>query len=263
MSGTLSGMRVVVTRPRHQAADLVRLLEERGGTAVLFPTIRIGPPADPAPLRRAAEDAHEYDWLVFTSVNGVAAFAGARDEVGLGPLPSAPSGPRVCAIGPATAEAAEEIGLEVDVVPERYVAEAALEALAAADDLEGRRILLPRAAHAREVLPGGLRERGARVDVVEAYRTAGTDPDAEALRRRLDAGEVQWITFTASSTVRGWHRLMGADLGGARAAAIGPITAGTAAEVGIEVDAVATEYTMPGLVRALERVGGQASGDGT
>lgn len=254
----LEGRTIVVTRPEPQAAALVEPLEKAGARVLLFPTIEIVPPSDPEPLRRAAREAASYDWLVFTSVNGVKAFRGALEEQGLdardvrGGAGGARS-PRVCAIGPATGGALEEMGLAPRVIPDEFVAEAVVEALDEEADLEGKRILLPRAAVARETLPEGLRARGARVDVVEAYRTVQGREEAGDLRRHLEAGEVDLITFTASSTVRNFERAVGTDVGRARVAAIGPITAGTARELGYDVAVVADEYTIPGLVDACVR----------
>lgn len=251
---SLEGLTLVVTRPREQADDLVEALEARGARAVRFATIEIVPPEDPGPLRRAAAGAAEYDWLVFTSVNGVAAFVEALREQEVAATELAASDrPRICAIGPATGDALAEAGLPPDLIPEEYVAEAVVEALAAADELEGRRVLQPRAAVARSTLPDGLRARGARVDVVEAYRTVRPRREAERLRRLLEGGEVDLVTFTASSTVRNFRALLGDAPVPVRAAAIGPVTADTAREAGYEVAVVADEYTIPGLVEACVR----------
>jgi len=245
----LSGRRVVVTRARAQASELAGALEALGAEVVQFPTIRIAPPADEAPLLRAAARAKAYDWIVFTSVNGVERFWDAlarqgRDARALG-------GVRVCAIGPATAAGLERRGIVPDVVPEEFVAEAAVRALAAADELRGRRILLPRAEIARAVLPRQLRELGAEVDEVDAYSTLRDGADAERVRDLLQRGEVDAVTFTASSTVRAFVELAGTGLGGAKVASIGPITSATARELGLAVDLEPAEYTVPGLVRAI------------
>lgn len=255
-AGSLEGLSVVVTRPREQAPELAEALEARGARPVLFPTIEIAPPDDRAPLLEAARMARAFDWIVFTSVNGVGAFAEALREVGIEPGELTGEEPRVvriCAIGPATGEAAAAAGFGPDLVPDEYVAEAAVEALDRADDLEGKRILLPRSAAARDALPRGLRERGASLEVVAAYRSVHVSEKADALRRLLDAGVVDLITFTASSTVRSFHESMGRDVGAAEIAVIGPITADTARELGYEVAVVAREYTVPGLIEACER----------
>lgn len=248
----LSGKTVVVTRAPHQAGALRELLEEEGARVVEAPTIRIAPPSDPAPLRRAALEVETYDWIVFTSVNGVAAFREVLEEIARSP--DVLEGIRSCAIGPATGDAMEEeLGIAPDVVPEEYVAEAVLAALDGTGQVRGRRFLIPRAAEARETLPEGLEERGAVVDVVEAYRTLPGPDEAERLRRLLNDGRVDLLTFTASSTVRNFHDMVGSDVNGARVAVIGPITARTARTLGLPVDVEADEYTIPGLVEACVR----------
>lgn len=274
--GPLEGSRVLVTRPPGQAESFARRLRALGAEPVPCPTIRIVPPEDPAPLREAARSVDEYDWVVFTSVNGVGRLAEALADEGRGA--AALFGARVAAIGPATAERArEELSLDVEVVPEEYRAEALARALrrraAGADEgpppwpddeaggpgreLEGARVLLPRAAEARAVLRESLRSAGAAVDEVAAYRSVAPDEaDLSRARELIRSGDVDWLTFTASSTVRNYAAAVGTDTGGARVAAIGPITAGTAREVGLPVDVVAEEYTIPGLIDALVRASG-------
>lgn len=253
---SLEGLTVVVTRPKRQAPELADALLDRGARPLLYPTIEIVEPEDRAPLLEAARMARAFDWIVFTSVNGVEAFVEALDEVEL-TAEELTGGDgrtvRICAIGPATGEAAARAGLAPDVIPGEYVAEAAVEALAEADDLQGKRVLLPRSGGARDALPRGLRELGATLEVVAAYRTVPVSEKADALRRLIEADTLDLITFTASSTVRGFHESIGADVGRAVVAAIGPITAETARELGYEVAAVAREYTIPGLVEACER----------
>ncbi len=246
----LSGRRIVVTRARAQASDLAQALEALGAEVVQFPTIRIVPPADPAPLRAAAAEAGSFDWIVFTSANGVEHFWYALAEQGCDAR--ALGGVRVCAVGPATAAELGRRGIVPDLVPDEFVGEAALQALEAAGDLRGKRILLPRAEAARAVLPDGLRERGAEVVEVVAYTTVQDGTDAERVRTLLDRGEVDVVTFTASSTVRNFVDLVGADVRGANVASIGPVTSGTARELGLAVDVEAAEFTIPGLVRALQ-----------
>lgn len=286
----LAGRRVVVTRPPGQADPFARRLRELGAEPVRCPTIRIVPPKDPRPLRRAARRLERYGWVVFTSVNGVDRLARVLedDEAGAGDGPAAGGsraggrldGVLVAAIGPATAaRIRERLGAEPDVVPEEYRAEALAAAIrrhAAGDEsasprgsagarergreLEGERVLLPRAAEARPVLPERLEAAGAAVDEVPAYRAVPPDEGGLApVRERLRAGEIDWLTFTASSTVRNFVSLLGTEVGGARVAAIGPITAGTARERGLSVDVVAEEYTVPGLLEALVAA---SAGDG-
>ncbi len=245
----LFGKRVVITRARAQAADFVRSMEDLGAEVIPFPTIRITDPADPEPLRRAVRQVDGFDWIVFTSVNGVERFwkalrASGGDTRLLG-------GISLCAIGPATAAAIELEGAQADLVPAEFVAEAVVEALAAEGELGGARILLPRAEVARSTLPDSLRERGAEIVEVSAYRTVPDGARAGRLREGLRRGEVDLLTFTASSTVRNFVDLVGAEVGPAQVACIGPITAGTARELGLPVHVEAESYTIPGLVSAI------------
>lgn len=257
--GELSGIRIVVTRPRVQAREIVTRLETLGAEVLQFPTIRITDPEDAGPLLRAAAEADRFDWIVFTSVNGVTRFWAALREVGRDTR--ALAGVSLCAIGPATAAALEREGAHPDLVPEHYVAEAVVHALVREEDLGGRRILLPRAEMARAALPDGLRAAGADVVEVVAYRTVPDGAEAELVRARLERGEVDVITFTASSTVRNYVDLIGATVGDALVASIGPITSGTARELGLPVHLEAQEYTIPGLVRAIrEYYAGRSEG---
>lgn len=245
----LFGRRVVVTRARAQASELVTRLTELGAEVYQFPTIRVVQAPQLEPLRRAVREADSYDWIVFTSVNGVQRFwaelrrsgGDTRDLRGVS----------LCAIGPATAAAVELEGAQPDLIPERYIAEGVVEALRGHGSLHGARILLPRAEQARSILPEALRESGAEVDDVVAYRTVLDAADAGELRQRLSAGQVDLITFTASSTVRNFVELVGTEIGGARVASIGPITSDAARELGLPVHVEADEHSIPGLVAAL------------
>ncbi|HEX2188347.1 MAG TPA: uroporphyrinogen-III C-methyltransferase [Longimicrobiaceae bacterium] len=248
-SRPLFGKRVVVTRARAQASDFAGALEGLGAEVVQFPTIRIVDPPDPEPLRRAASEADRFDWIVFTSVNGVARFWAALREAGRDTRSLA--GVSLCAIGPATAAAIEMEGAHPDLVPERYVAESVVEGLERETELRGARVLLARAEEARPVLPDSLRERGAEVVEVAAYRTVPDGAEAEGLRARLRAGEIDLVTFTAGSTVRNYVDVLGPEVGRAEVASIGPITSATARELGLPVHVEAVEYTIPGLVRAI------------
>lgn len=247
----LEGRTVVVTRPREQSRSFSRALVDRGAAVVEFPTIRIGPTPEPERLEEALRSLDGYDWVVFTSVNGVRRTFETMERLGLDGR--ALSASRVAAIGPGTAGRLRKRGVDVDVVPGEYRAEALAAAILDAMEPAAARILLPRAAGAREVLAATLREAGAEVEEVAAYRTERVAEDATSMRKMLRAGRVDWLTFTASSTVRSFAELVGREQGSARVAAIGPITAGTARERGFRVDAVAEEYTIPGLVDALVR----------
>jgi uroporphyrinogen III methyltransferase/synthase len=220
---------------------------------VLFPTIAIAPPSDPAALDRAAAAAAGYDWIVFTSSNGVRAFfarfaAPGRDVRELVTV-------RLAAIGPETAAELDRRLLRPAVVPREYRAEGLLDALAG-EDLRGRRILLPRAAGARPVLPDTLAARGATVDEVIAYRAVSPpDADVAGLRAALAAGSIDALTFTSSSTVRHFVELVGqgtvATLDRIVVACIGPVTAETARDAGLRVQVCPRDYTAAALAAAL------------
>ncbi len=249
----LFGRRVVVTRARAQAGELSRKLEALGAEVYEFPTIEIVPPEDFAPLDTAIRDLDSFGWIVFTSVNGVEAFVERLKHYGLD-LRAVPRRAKVAAIGPATAQKVEEVGLKVDITPEEYKAEALIEALANYS-LEGKKVLIPRAKVAREVLPEKLRESGAEVVVPPAYESVPSSEGKGQLKKLLESGEIDCITFTASSTVENFVRAFGKEAGwllsSTRAACIGPITAGTCRDHGLSVDVEADEYTIPGLVSAV------------
>lgn len=243
----LFGRRIVVTRDRRQAMDLAEPIEALGGEALLLPVIEIREPSDPAPLDQAIANLNSYDWLIFTSVNGVKYFLERLDRsaVDLRALKA-----KICAIGPATRAAVEALHLKVDKMPEEYVAESLVKAFAP-EDLSWRRILLPRAAVARDLVPMELKRRGATVDVVEAYRTVIPENTAERAREIL-ARRPHWITFTSSSTVTNFIASAGKDaLNGVKVASIGPITTQTAHECGLTVDVEARPHTIEGLVAAI------------
>jgi uroporphyrinogen III methyltransferase/synthase len=244
----LAGERIVVTRASGQG-DLTERLRALGAEVIEFPTIEIQPAADYGPLDAAIASISSYDWLIFTSANGVLYFLQrlARAEVAIDAVRAA-----LCAIGPATREAAENAGFRVSLMPAKYVAEGVVRAFERYD-LQGKKILLPRAAVARDVVPDALRARGAVVDVVEAYRTA-IPAGAAALAREIfsNPSKPGWITFTSSSTVRHFVEAAGAEaLAGVRVASIGPVTSDTARECGIAVTVEAASYTSAGLVEAL------------
>ncbi len=249
----LFGRRIVVTRARAQAGELSVKLEGLGAEVHEFPTIEIQPPEDFGPLDAAIRELDSFDWLVFTSVNGVEAFLERLRHHGLD-LRSVPREAKIAAIGPATAQKIEEVGLRVDVVPQEYRAEALISALEG-DSLSGKRILIPRAKVAREVLPDQLRQAGAEVIVPPAYESVPSSEGKSELARRLSAGGIDCVTFTASSTVENFVRAFGEEAGtmlaGTKVACIGPITADTARGYGIRVDVEAAEYTIPGLVEAV------------
>jgi uroporphyrinogen III methyltransferase / synthase len=250
----LFGRRVVVTRARTQAGELSAELEKLGAEVYEFPTIEIVPPEDFGPLDAALRELDSFSLIVFTSVNGVEAFLERLGHHGLD-LRALPRDAKVAAIGPATAERIERVGLRVDVVPEEYRAEALIEALDVGQ-LAGERVLIPRAKVAREILPDRLREAGAEVVVPPAYESVPSSRGKEELSLRLRSGEIDCVTFTASSTVENFVGAFGAGeaaelLTKTRVACIGPITADTARKRGLGVDAEADEYTIPGLVEVV------------
>ncbi len=248
----LFGKRVLVTRTRAQASDMVQQLLREGAEPLELPAIEIVA-ADPAASHDAVARLRDggYDWVIFTSANGVGECFRRLDAAGLDARCFA--GTRLAVIGAETARALAACGLRADVAPERFIAEALVEALSA-EAMQGRRVLLARAAEARSLLPDALRRRGAHVDDVGLYaarRPAQADPD---ILRRLEAGEVEISTFSASSTVRGCLDLLDgrADLiNRTFVACIGPVTAETARDLGLRVDLVSEEHTIVGLIRAL------------
>jgi uroporphyrinogen III methyltransferase/synthase len=243
----LFGQRVIVTRPKDQADSLTAPLRHLGAEVVELPTIETQPPGDYSALDVAITRLSDYDWLIFTSVNGVRYFLERLDagEVDLRAIRG-----RLCAIGPATREALERFHLKVDVMAEEYVAEGLLRTLGGFD-LEGTKVLLARAGVARDVLPDELRRRGAHVDVVEAYRTCAPAGLAVRAATALQTKSA-WITFTSSSTAANLIAACGAAaLNGMRIASIGPVTTATLHEAGVPVTVEASPHTVPGLVEAI------------
>jgi uroporphyrinogen III methyltransferase / synthase len=252
-SSVLSGKRIVVTRARSQASELARRLSEFGAEVVEFPTIAIEPPRQYAPMDRAIEQLQAYDWLFFTSVNGVQSFFNRLRQ--LGKNSQALEHLKVVAIGPETAGRLEDEGVHPYLVPAKYQAEGILEGLNPAE-IRDRRILIPRAAKAREILPKTLRQWGASVDVVEAYQTVLPQNHNVGLNELLQQDQIDVITFTSSSTVVNFVRLVeGEDLlrilKGVAIGCIGPITAQTAIDSGLRVDIMSSEFTIQGLVDAI------------
>ena len=245
--------RVVVTRPRHRADERMASLRARGVEPLLRPAIEITPPADPGPLHRAAEACASWAWVAFTSTAGVRAFAGALDEVGADLPPGPP--PALAAVGPSTAAAvAERFGRSAVLVPDAtYSAAGLLDAfLRRGGALEGRPVLLPLAEAASDELATGLREAGARVERVTAYRTVPPDPaEVESVRGALAGGDVRLLTFTSPSTAENFLELVGETALATPAAAIGPVTAEAARELGYRVVAVPERHTVEGLVAAV------------
>jgi uroporphyrinogen III methyltransferase/synthase len=251
--GPLAGRTIVVTRPAEQARRFVDALETAGARVLAAPTIAIEPPPSWEPLDRALDEAAGFAWVIFTSVNGVAMVDRRLRARGLGWTALRRS--RVAAIGPATAEALREHDVQVAVVPGEYRAEGLVERLRG-EVGAGDRVLLPRAAQTRDVLVTGLRGMGADVREVPAYVTRRVDASARRLRDALAAGAVDAITFTSSSTARNFAELFTDEqrrawFAGVTVASIGPITAATAAEYGLQTSVMPREYTIPALARAI------------
>jgi hydroxymethylbilane synthase len=245
----LEKQRIVVTRTVEQAPELAEQLRSLGAEPILFPTIRIAPVADMTALDNAIGNLSAYDWVIFTSVNGVAIFRDRMESLGLGPTIFADV--RVAAIGPATGDALAEVGIEPSFIPDEFVAEEIARGLGDVADL---RFLLPRAEAARATLAELLEQQGGTVTEIATYRTLSALPD-DNLLPALAVADV--FTFTSSSTVRNFVDLVGGAreaqrlTANALIACIGPITAGTASEYGLAADIVADTYTMDGLVAAL------------
>jgi len=260
----LFGKRIVVTRSIEQAGELIEMLEERGAEAIPAPTIKIAPPEDLTVLDQACAKAGEFDWIVFTSGNGVQYFmerlltvSDVRELKGV----------RICTIGPSTASRLARYGIRVDLTPDEFRAEAVVEALKASastngdgkDTLRGRRFLLPRADIARDLLADELRAAGAEVTDVAAYRTilAGSDRDSEPdIYRMLLDRQIDAVTFTSASTVKNFVRILGAEqavdlLRTTVVASIGPVTAEAAQQLDIATHVMPGRYTIPDLVDAL------------
>ena len=245
----LFGRKIVVTRAAGQAAEFSDRLRSLGADAVELPVISIQAAADPAPLDRAIAGLATYDWLIFTSVNGVRFFL---DRLDSSPHDLRSLKARICAIGPATRQAVEKLHLKVDLMPDEYVAESLVKAFAQ-EDLAGKRILLPRAAVARDLIPTELAKLGAQVEVVEAYRNVVPVEAPKRAREVFSAAKKpDWVTFTSSSTVKNLLAVAGRDaLEGVRIASIGPVTSETARAHGLTVAAEAKQFTLDGLIDAI------------
>lgn len=249
----LMGKRIVVTRAREQASDLLHLLNAAGADCLECPTIQITPPDDWEPLDLAIQRLSDYHWLVFTSVNGVGFFFKRLFE--LGQDVRALHHVRTACIGPATEKRLKDFGLTCDILPESYRAESVVEAFKH-QEITGKKILLPRAKEARPILPEELSRMGAEVDEIAVYITRIAQDNTTTLLDRLADQHIDCITFTSSSTVINFKKLIPEAtfkqlLAPVTVACIGPVTADTARELGFDVHLIADTYTIPGLVDAL------------
>jgi uroporphyrinogen III methyltransferase/synthase len=247
----LSGKRIVVTRTRKQAGALTEQLRGLGADVIELPTIRIEPPTDLRAFAELVQEAHAYDWIVFTSPNGVNAFFDlfyklyddAR-EIG---------GARIAAIGPATAQRLKDFHLHVDLQPEEFVAESLVREFRKEGGIENLRVLIARAEKARDLLPKELSALGAIVDEGFAYRTVPETRDDIGARRRLLEEGADLITFTSSSTVENFLALQLPWPAKMQVASIGPITSKTARDCGLKVSVEARRHDIPGLVEAIRK----------
>ena len=254
-SRPLMGLRIVVTRAREQASELVERLSDLGAECLECPTITVVPPDDFKPLDTAIQNLSTYEWLIFTSVNGVNFFFNRlyeknKDVRALRNINTA-------VIGPATAKRLFDFGLQSDIVPDSYRAESIIKAFAD-KDINGKKILLPRAKEARPILPIELTRMGAVVDEVTAYCTRSVQDQADLLLKRLKERTIDLITFTSSSTVKNFHALLPPEdlqslMQGVTVASIGPITADTARNLGFDIHIIAESYTIPGLCEAIKQ----------
>ncbi len=247
----LFGKKALVTRTRTQASRLRSLLEQSGADCVEFPAISIAPLEDPSRLDQAIADLGRYDWVVFSSSNGVSGFAGRLEALG-GDARSF-AGVKVAAVGPATGETVKaELGILADLVPEEYVSEAMVEALSG-EGIAEKKILAIRSDLGRDTLEEGLAAAGAHVDAIVGYETRLPDDSAEKAAAAFDAG-IDITTFTSSSGVDNLVDLLGGDatrINDTVVACMGPITAGRAGERGVRVDVIAPEQTMEALVASI------------
>jgi len=249
----LTGKRILITRAHDQASEFATKLRNLGAEVIEFPTIEIAPPRSRKELDQAINGLKSYDWIIFTSANGVNFFWQrlADKKKGL----SLPSSLKVAAIGPATTKKLKEKGIRVAYKPKEFIAEGILKGFKKMD-LKGKRILLARAKNARDILPKGLRKMGSEVDVVEAYRTVKPRGGSKRLGQILRGERIDAITFTSSSTVNHFVELLKAEdltelLKGITIACIGPVTARTVKDWGLKVQIQPKQYTIPALTRAI------------
>ena len=252
----LAGRRILITRPGEGAARMGKMLEELGARALIAPTIGIREPEDWAPLDAAIRAVQTYDFIVFTSANGPEYLAKRLRNSGLSPR-TLPLKGSLLAIGPATAAAVERhLRKTPDEVARKHAAEGII-ALLQDKKMRGRRVLLPRAEEGRDAIPGALREAGAVVDDVAAYRTTPVGREAlRGVRGTLDAGKIDMLTFASPSALDGFVRAAGENSAGkwmrrARVASIGPATTAAARKWGVAPDVEAAESTIPGMTRAI------------
>lgn len=250
----LEGRTILITRSRTQSGGFREKLEEAGARVLEVPAIEIRPRMSPQ-LDEAILQLETYDWLFFTSANAAAIFADQTAHLRPELRSESLDRPRICAIGPATSEKIQAYGYRVTLIPAVFQAEGVIDEFVKfqGGELEGVRILLPRAAQAREILPEELRRRGANVNLIPVYETVVPAEMAESLRKLLDQSRVDLVTFTSSSTVHNFVQAAGSglDLSRLKYAAIGPITAATAKEYGLAISVLPSKWTVPALAEAI------------
>ncbi len=245
----LTGKRILITRAIEQAEEFSTLLKNFGAEVIAIPTIEIAPPEDWQPVDKIIEKLNTYDWVIFTSVNGVTFFTQRLQQKGI--VLTTMASKRICAIGPRTQKELEKMGLTVNFRPSEYRAEGIVEGLRA-QGIQGKKILLPRAREARRILPEALREAGALVDEVEVYQSVKPSHGKVSLVAILKKG-VDVVVFTSSSTLRNFMELLPDKkiMNGVKVAVIGPVTAETAKKYGLDPSIMPAEYTIPSLVQAI------------
>ena len=247
----LFGKKIVVTRAREQASKLVKILEEEGAHVIEFPTIEIVEPEDYSELDRAIENIKKYDWIIFTSVNGVKFFLNRlkyhKKDIRI------LDGIKICAIGPKTAEIFENFGIIPDFIPEKYQAEYIIQGMLKIG-IKGKKFLLPRAKVAREILPQKIKEHGGEIDVVTVYETKMPDTNKAEIIDLLKNGSIDYITFTSSSTVKNFIEIIENKLDllkNVKLVSIGPITSNTLKEYGLFPSIEAKKFTIEGIKEAI------------
>lgn len=251
----LFGKKIVITRARSQASGFSKKLEELGASCIEFPVIKIEEPDSWKPLDEAVKNIKEFHWIVFTSANALEPFfsrlaLAGKDVRALGGL-------KIAAIGSQTASALEKYGIRADLVPDNYLAEGLNEAFSHMN-IKGLKFLIPRAKEAREILPEFLKDKGAEVSVVEAYKTVAEGADSSELKKLFEDGKIDILTFASSSTVKNFHEIIGKEISAhmdrVKTICIGPITAKTAKELGYKVHAVPERYTIEAMVEECLKV---------
>ncbi len=248
----LFGKGIVITRPEEQSEEFATLLRAEGARVIYFPTIRIIPPEDYGDLDRAIDNIEKYQWIIFTSANGVRFFFerfnmlrnDIRDLRGV----------KICTIGPATRDRVEAYSIRVDLIPESYVSDSVVEAFRKMN-IAGENILLPRAEIAGDIIPAGLSALGAHVDAATAYRTVSSGADGKAMKALMDSGEVDVIAFTSPSTVVNFLNIIGKETiipDSIKIACIGPVTENACRKAGLGVDIMQGPYSIPGLINAIK-----------